>query len=1066
MLSNRTYLGIKDVALETDALKECAMHRAANRSRPHSRRSDRAFFQLLQDKRALMSAYKKLREHFEGGGEFSPAADVFCDNFYVVEKNLIALFNAVSEIKDMKLPACADGEFLLLPRVYAIAVEMVGHREGRVDESLIELYMEAYQSVTPLTIRETAALPYMLKTALIKLLKLESDECIDTMRSIQRADAAAENLIKLRDDMNRQHALLSKLELEKNPALLDRLMTLLADKNEYLLLERLHSNLEVMDIDAETLIIQNRRSQTRAAMLMQNAINSLRLLDSTDMEALFERICMVEHELSEDATYRAMDKKSRAYYRSCVERMAHSLKAAETSVARKALALAASGEEKGAGEEKGQVGYYLFGDGKAELYTSIRPDKKYREYTHEKKLWSLITAQTALTIPLVFLAATGGFIPCMLSIFPAWTIANFVVVRIAVKRSVHRMIPRLSMENGIGEENRTLVVVPTLITDEKSLNEALENIETHYLANPLDNCYFAVLSDFPDSQEQITSQEIELLQKARELTEALNKKYAVNRDDNVFYFLHRHREFLISDDIYMGRERKRGALMALAEYIVTGESQQFNIISSPLPENIKYCVTLDADTVLPKESLSELIGAAAHPLNKPVLNENGVVTKGYGVIVPNMKTLASSAAKSNFARLYSTDAGLDIYASASGEFYQDIFSEGIFGGKGIFNIDVFYESLNPWIRDNAVLSHDLLEGSFLRAGYMSDVALYDSTPATFISWWKRSHRWIRGDWQLLPYLWFNIKNADGAWKKNPLSVLSRWKMLENIRKTMLCSGILYTVIVIPYIGMGFYALIALAAFLEDIVIEFVEFIIALFKSRKERYNAGGLFIERINTILRSIVQLSTLPYETMQTGDAMTRAIYRMFVSHKKLLEWQTASQSAGKTLTIIEYYKKLYICPLAGLVMAVSIFFGKVPLISALFAAIFILAPFIVFSIDKKEKDVKLDREMQEFLRGVARSTWRFFAELCNEKTAYLPPDNYQAVPDKGAVRNTSPTNIGMGLMANLTAMDMGFIGRDEFLLRTKRMLSSIESAEKWHGHLYNWYSLPSLKVLPVRYV
>lgn len=1060
MLSNRTYLGIKDAFLETDALRECAALRASNRSRAHTRRSDRAFFQLAQDKRALTLAYKKLREHFEAGGEFSPTADLFCDNFYIVEKNIIALMNSVSDIKAMKLPVCADGDSMFLPVVYSIAVDMVGHRDGRIDEAVIEQYMEAYQSVTPLSVRETAALVYMIKTALIKLIKIESDECLNSMRAVKKAETIAQFLIRYRDDMGKQQYQLNKIQLEKEGALIDCLVHHLADNNEYVLLERLYSNLETLDIDAESLISGSRRMKTRSAMLMMNAINSLRLLDAIDTEALFERICRVEHELLKDKTYGEMDKKSRAYYRSCVERIAHSLKASETSVAKKALALAATGEE-----EKGQVGYYLFLDGKKELYKSIRPDKQYREYSHGQKLWTITVAQIAILIPLLVFAAMGGIIPCLLSIFPAWTIANFIVVRIAVKNSTPKIVPRLSLEEKIGEENRTLVVVPTLVCDDESLEEAIENIETHYLSNPLDNCYFAILSDFCDSEKSVNEGEEALLVKAKSLIKRLNEKYAGENQD-IFYFLHRGRQYLISDDVYMGHERKRGALMALAEYIVTGVSTQFVLITSPLPENIKYCLTLDSDTVLNKETLSELIGAAAHPLNKPVLDENGVVIKGYGVIVPKMRTLASSANKSRFARLFSVDAGFDIYATASSEFYQDIFKEGIFGGKGIFTIDVFYSSLKRWIRDNAVLSHDLLEGSFLRAGYMGDVTLYDSTPNTFISWWKRSHRWIRGDWQLLPYLWFNIKDADGAWKKNPLSVLSRYKMLENIRRTMLCSGILYTFIVMPYIGFGFYTVIALTAFLEDAAIDLVEYLIALLYSKRERYNAGGLFKERINTLKRSVVSLATLPYETSVTSDAMSRALYRMFISHKKLLEWQTASQSGGKKLTLFEYYKKLYVCLIAGIVMAVSVFLGETPLLSTVLSLLFLLAPLLVSYIDKSDSEAELDAESEEFLKLTARSTWRFFATFCNEKTAYLPPDNYQAMPEKLPTMHTSPTNIGMGLMAVLSAFDMGFIGRDEFLLRIKRMLVSIENAPKWHGHLYNWYKLPTLTILPVKYV
>lgn len=1060
MLPNRTYYGIRDIALETEAIEEHAREQAAHRTRTHRHRHERVFYQLFPDRRALMGAYKRLRDHYVAGGELSPAAEAFCDNFYVIEKSVIALQNNVNNIKYMRLPVCAEGELMYFPRVYAIAVAMVGHRDGRIDEALIEKYLDAYQAVTPLTMREITALPYMIKMALTKLLRLEGEDCVSVIRHHERAGSACEAMLRIADDPGRLDALFEKLEMEKHPAFVDKLIAILAERDDYALIESVHAWLEVMDADADTLIIRNRQNQAKAGVITQNAISSLRLIDSIDAQALFDRLSRVEYELSRDKTYKLMDQKSRAYYRSCVERMANRLNVAETVVARKATELAGDGE----GEEA-QLGYYLFNKGMKALWHAIRPDKRYIRYTHEKKLWGFLTAEIALMIPLLILAATGGAVAVLLILFPAWTIANFVVIRIAVRMTPNKKIPRYSMEGGIGEEHSTLTVVPTLITSEKSLISAIENIETHYLSNPLDHCYFAVLGDFKDSRELIAQGEEALLHQAKERIGALNAKYA-KEGEALFYFLHRKREYLISDGIYLGRERKRGALMALTDYLMTGNEEPFLLITSPLPKGIKYCLTLDADTVLPRETLSELIGAMAHPMNKPVLDEDGVVRSGYGIIVPRMRTLARSAAQSPFARLFSGEYGLDIYATAASEFYQDTFSEGIFGGKGIFDVEIFHRSLSRWIRENAVLSHDLLEGCFVRAGFMGDVALYDSEPGNFAAWWKRRHRWIRGDWQLLPYIFHKIRDANGEWQKNPLSVLSRWKMLENIRRTLLSSGILYTIVVMPYIGMGWYVAIALAAFFEGAVIEIFEFISALITSRRERMNAGGLFVERINTLLRAGLEILALPYETFQTGDAMSKALVRMFITHKKMLEWQPAADSGSPPQTIFDYYRKFYICPVFGTVMAIGAILGNTPVSSIIFAIIWLLAPLIIREADMPKEEEELSDPMRAFLMSVARDTWRFFDEMCNEKTAFLPPDNFQKVPLKPPVFNTSPTNIGMALMAALSAMDMRFIGAEDFLRRMGRMLDSIERMEKWHGHLYNWYALPELTVLPQRYV
>ena len=1040
MLPNRTYNGLTDRACRTDELKEEARLRAELSVKGRRRCS----LQLGADRRLLIAAYKKARETQASG-----ALEALQRDFHIVEQALLSL----DEAEQRRLPVLIHGSHAGLPRVYDIAACIVGGRDGRVDEGAISRFLDAYQSVAPLTMAEIGALRDMLNAALIKLLSVECGRAMDSLKAEEAASAAVDQLMKQRTK-DRRRSTLEKLDFGENPALVERLYTLLSERDMGDAIDGLTERLYLEDQDIEELCARARSERARGTQRTENAIHSLRTINSMDWETAFEQYSHTHRELSKDDTYMRMDARSRGYYRACVERLSARLGGAETVIARQAVQLASAKEGK-----EGEAGWYLFLDGREQLYAALRPDKRFKRPAEGKTLRAFVTIEVIFALLLIWLAATDGIAPLVLALLPAWSIAGLFTVRLFMSRAPLRYIPRLK-ETELSSE-RTLVVIPALITDEKALHTVMSQIERHMLSTRLDSCFYAVLGDFPDAEEPRLKGEKELLKLAESLTASLNAKYPSQIPR--FYYLHRHRELNRADGIYMGRERKRGAVCDLVTLISEGNRTPFCTITHALPESIRYCLTLDGDTVLPPGAGAALIGCMEHPLNKPEVI-NGTVRKGYGLISPHMASSPRGAAKSPFARLVSGEPGIDGYFPTAVEFYQDVFGSGLFGGKGIFDVAAFRDTVMEWIPDNTVLSHDMLEGCFLHCGYAGDITLFDSEPSTFIAWWKRQHRWMRGDWQLLPFLRDSVRDAKGVRRENPLTMLARRKILDNLRRSMLPWGIMYTALLIPYTGFGWHFLLALLALWDGFGFDLLTLPYRMLTARNA--DPAGMIRDLQRPAKRALLDIVTLPYAANRCSSARNRSLYRVFVSHTKMLEWQTAAQVSGRPEGINGYYGALYFNPAVGIIMAAGAILGKTPLFASTLAVLWIGMPLLIWALDAPYPKYTASEDERENLLTIARGTWEFFQSFCKESSNYLPPDNFQQHPHRRPVLNTSPTNIGMAVMAALSAMELGIIDRAEAAMRIERTAETIERMEKWHGHLYNWYRTDTLAVLPPRYV
>lgn len=893
------------------------------------------FSQLAADKRAIMNAYKQLRDD-----------KLFGSDFYVVEKAMLSLED-MRENCPHDLPADAFAEGMGVPRIYHVAALISANPLG---DTYLSEALDAYQQALPLCMRELWALPGMLRISLLKRIRVLME------KSLRRREAG-----NYRD--------------------------------------------------------------------LQRCIADLRYLENWDAETVFETYAAVEKILSRDPVYANMDAASRAYYRNRVERLSGKLHISESAVAENAILLC-----RGRVSYRAHAGYYLVDEGEKELRAQLRPDKPYYSMGTGAKLSIYIAVQLIVTSILLLLIWEDPF--TLLALPAAWSLANAAATALLKRFSAQSFIPRLRVEDG----NGALVVIPTLLAAQGNLDNSLRQMETHYLANRLPGACFAVLGDFKDSKsEQYSDDENLMLKEAQKRVRLLNEKYAP--DKPIFFFLHRRRTLNEADGLYMGRERKRGALEDLLRLLLYKDGTPFMLQSGELPE-IEHILTLDEDTILPLETLQCFIGAVRHPLNRPVRDNTGKLLRGYGVLFPIMRVSASSAAKTSFARIVSGDPGVESYRSCVAEFYMNVFGSGIFGGKGIWNVKEYMLACEN-IPAGRVLCHDLLEGSFSRAGLMSDISLYDSEMSSCFAWWKRAHRWIRGDWQLVPFL-------------SRVPLLARYQICDNIRRSLKSAADLIMLLALPHLSVRFAFLVLLSLFWAPITAAF-----RIFAAQSVQRRGAAMDAEPL--LRRSLLDLAILPYAAWRCCDAAARALYRMLFSHKKMLEWQTAAQTMRQSDRLLSYFRIYWINMAVG---AFQIIQSRGTVLGFIIGMLWLFSPLCLYGLERPKRTCLLSQERRAGLMDVAERTWRFFSHFASEDNGYLPPDNVQESPLKPPVRRSSPTNIGMAAVSAISAFDLGFLTNEGLCTRLSRMADTLEALDTWHGHLYNWYDLRSMQPCEPRYV
>lgn len=1103
-------LKVQDASLTFDELEAYAKEIAIE----HSVSGKKSMFswpipRMNDNYRYIMSVYKEMNEDVQKGISTTPAAEWLLDNFYIIEEQVKSLRRDLTKEVYAKLPVLDSGHLKGYARIYSIALELLSHTDGRIDEKVLVNYIKAYQSNNVLTGRELWAFPIMLKLVLIE----KTRYICEKIAKAQEQRRKVEEILKAFDEnIENTTQLITAIDnelkgkYEVNSAFIEYLAYKFRKMGRAYthVLRYIDERLGESGTTVDDITQKEHNEQTASKASIGNCIMSLKFISTVNWVDIFEQLSKVEQILREDPSgfYSLMDFDSRNYYRNRVEKLALKYKVSESHVAKKAVELARNAVENGNLTDKrlAHVGYYLVGKGICELEKEIGYEKSFNQRMFERikehpacLYFGFIGFITVLLLLCVtkyslFRAEKYGIalsiIAVLATIIPATDIAVNFVNWVLCKMIKPSLLPKLDFENGIPEEYATMVVIPALLPDENRARELIDNLEVYYLANREKNLYFSIAGDFKDAPNKEMAGDKKIIETALGRIAELNEKYGRKNEGgekdsrDIFYYFHRHRQFNEKQNKWMGWERKRGALLEFNEVLLGSRTTSYSIMShdvSQLPK-IKYVITLDADTILPLGAARKLIGTMAHPLHRPVIDEQkGIVTEGYGLLQPRIGFDIESVNKSLFSRIFAGEEGIDPYASAISDVYQDLFGEGIFTGKGIYDLEVFQKLLKDAIPDNTVLSHDLLEGSYVRAGLVTDIEFIDGYPSKLNSYAMRLHRWVRGDWQLLPWLRGKTKDRKGNVIKNPLSLISRWKILDNLRRSIVAPSITLL------IALGFSilpgsSLFWLGASLLTIYFPLITGTIDYIASKplgaitSKRYKPAICGLKA--SFLQMTLQFVFLPYNAWLMVHAAVLSLVRVLFTKRNMLEWVTALDAErGLKNSLKGYVIKMKAAAFQALVVVVLAFAFKTGFsaaVSVLPFAVWVSSPFIAYWISKETvyKTETLSDEENLELRRIARKTWRYYEEFVNRRNNYLAPDNFQEDPPNGIAYRTSPTNIGLGMLAALTARGLGYIGTLELCDIISRTMSTVEKMEKWNGHLYNWYDTRTLETLRPRYI
>jgi len=1048
--------------------------------------------QILQDfNRATLAVNPKRR--------VTPAAEWLLDNFYLIEEQIQMARRHLPRGYSRELPRLVNGPSSGLPRVYDIVLELISHVDAQIDAGPLTSFIAAYQTVGSLKLGELWAIPIMLRLGLIENLQRVATRLSFAREDRDLADMWADRL----QDMAEKNpsyivvvvAEMAKSDLPTSSSFVTEFCQRLSRQSPALHTARnwLEQRLVEQGLTIEQLVQMESQNQAADQVSVSHSIASLRFLSALDWKEFVETLSLVDSTLRGDPAdvYGDMDFATRDSYRHVVESLARHSRLSEVDVARRAIGLAAeSAREKGRENRAGHVGFYLTGGGRKTLEQAVEVQWP----------WSDLMERLIHRIPLTFYAG-GIILLTALAAFCFWHQARALGVqgwRLQVFTAAFllcssqlavalmnwlsttlvkpRLLPRLDFSRGIPSNCRTMVIVPTMLTSQDGVDCLIETLEIHYLANRDGSLHFALLTDFRDAPMEVMPDDERLLLRAQEGIRMLNRKYS-SENHNPFFLLHRPRRWNAGEGRWMGYERKRGKIMEFNAFLRGGSRDCFSEIvgETDFLPTVKYVITLDTDTQLPRDAARRLIGTMAHPLNRPDFDAgSGIVTEGYGILQPRVGVSLPSARRSWFVRLFAGDAGIDPYTREVSDVYQDVFHEGSFIGKGIYDVEAFERAMDGRFPENTVLSHDLLESCHARSALVSDVELYEEYPSRYNVDIGRRHRWIRGDWQITQWLLPRVPGADLRRIANPLSVLSRWKIFDNLRRSLvpmaLVVFLLGSWLLLPELnGLGavlIFSIIMLPGMLPVVV--------SLLHKPDDLPWAmhlramGGTCGRQLGQIL---LTLAFLPYDAFVSCDAIARTLLRLMVTRRRLLEWQTSSDSERTARTdLAGFYGTMWIAPFMAVTGGLSLwtmqpaqFFLALPLLG-----VWVAAPWIAWWISRpiKPSVPDLTAEQLTFLRLTTRRTWHLFETFVTAQENWLPPDNFQEIPVPTIASRTSPTNMGLALLANMAAWDLGYISAGVLIRRTQDTLATMHRLEQHRGHFYNWYETRSLRPLLPLYV
>ena len=1066
------------------------------------RARDRLLKRLAENEGVLLEVRNLLTEAVKANRRITPAGEWLLDNFYLIEEQIRTAKRHLPKGYSQGLPRLLNGPSAGLPRVYDIALETISHGDGQVDPESLRSFVAAYQIVSALKLGELWAIPIMLRLALIENLRRVGVRIAADRLDRNRADYWADQMTETAEKDPKSLILLIADMARSDPPMVSSFVAELSRRLQgqgpalALPLTWIEQRLAESGQTIKQLVQSENQQQAADQVSMRNSIGSLRFLGAMDWRGFVEAMSAVERTLREDpgGVYAQMDFATRDRYRHVVEKIAKSSALSESEVARKAIQLAEEGAARMEGDERtAHVGFYLIDKGlpKLERAAEIRlePSAALRKVGRSHPL--LLYGGTILLLSAIFAgllvakAHSGGWqswalgLIGLLSLLATSHLAVALVNWLATLLATPHPLPRMDFSRGIPPESRTLVVVPTMLTSPQNIEDLIEALEVRFLANRDDNLRFGLLTDFRDALEETLPEDEPLLLLARQRIEELNGKYPGPLGD-IFFLFHRPRRWNPRDRIWMGYERKRGKLADLnwllrgGAHAIPGE--RFSCLGgdTAVLSNVKYVITLDTDTQLTRDSAFQFVGTMAHPLNHARYDEDRQrVTEGYGILQPRVAVSLTGANRSRYASLCGSEAGIDPYTRAVSDVYQDLFGEGSFIGKGIYEVDAFERATGGRFPDNRILSHDLLEGCYARAGLLSDVQLYEEYPSRYSADVSRRRRWIRGDWQIAHWLLPFVPGPDKRLQKNPLSVLSRWKIFDNLRRS-LTSAALTLLLLLGWTVLSsawFWTLSVMGIILIPSLITSVLNLlqkpgdVTLGQHLAAAVDAAG------NHLAQAALALVFLPYEAFFSLDAMVRTTFRILITHKRLLEWNPSGDADRFSRSdLTGSVRTMWIAPvLAGAATITLVLWRPAALTAAgPVLTLWFASPAIAWWISRPSvrRGSRLTADQTLFLRKLSRKTWAFFETFVGPEDHWLPPDNFQEHPSAVVAHRTSPTNMGLALLANLSAYDFGYISAGQLIERTAQALRTMGALERYRGHFFNWYDTQSLKPLLPLYI
>ena len=1039
----------------------------------------------------LLKAYRASAAEVEGGRGVVPAAEWLLDNYHLVEEQIREIHNDLPPGYYKQLPKLADGPFAGYPRIFGIAWAYVAHTDSHFDPEILERFVLAYQRIQPLTIGELWALSITVRIVLVENLRRLADQM--TAGRLARADADTLTGLLLASG-SRRTALDSDIASRSADPLSERFAAQLAkrlrdqDPLTTPSLDWLSERLTEQGTTIEDVVRHAQERQGASNVTVRNIITSMRLMSDIDWADFVERISLVDERLRGASAFASMDFQTRNLYRSAIEMLSRGSARSELDIADTALEAsrtAAAAADPARAEREGDPGFHLISDGRRALERTIgfRPSVRLAVGRFTAGLGiagyvGLIGAMTAVLVVLsTWLLQSSQVAPGWLAAFalsailPASDLATALVDRAVAWSTGAIALPALDFANGVPEGCRTLVAVPTLLTSETDLLEQIDRLEVHHLSGAGGELSFALLTDGIDADSRDIESDAPLLLVAAVGIAALNARHGPGPTGDRFFLLHRRRAFNASEGIWMGWERKRGKLHELNRLLRGADDTSFAIEGGARPPaGIRYVITLDADTRLPRDAAAKLIAKMAHPLNRAQFDpEVRRVTGGFGILQPRVTpSLPIGREGSAYQRVFSGPGGMDPYAAASSDVYQDLFGEGSYTGKGIYDVDAFEAAMLGRVPDNSLLSHDLYEGIFARAGLASDIEVVEEFPSRYDVAARRQHRWTRGDWQLIPWV-FGIVPAKGG-----LPAVGRWKMMDNLRRslvppaTLACFAVAW---LMPWPAAFYATLLILAA---GAVPAFLPIAFGLLPQRPDvrlRSHVGSLADDALRAVKRVVLTLAFLPDQAVRMLDAIVRTLSRVLGSRRHLLEWTTAAEAnASPRLTWGGFSRAMATGSIvaAALVTAVlAVAPQSWPIVLPL-AMLWLAAPAAAYRASRTPRtdDLGIDDAGATELRGIARRTWRFFETFVTPGDNMLPPDNFQETPQPVVAHRTSPTNIGLYMLSTVAARDFGWAGTVETVERLEALFVSLKAMTRYRGHFLNWYETRSLAVLEPAYV